>query len=123
MEHYFDRWERLGIKCFKFEESETSYWYSSINNKRCAHKYDNPVTMLNTCNVCGLKSTPKRVNIKGDIYGWNFKDNKSLGVKSKDCLCMSCWNKIKALTAKEYESVEIKRLTNKLLKEARKCQK
>lgn len=123
MEHYLDRWERLGYKYFKHGENENGYYYAPTKNKRHAHFFKNPVTILNTCDVCGLKSTPKRVNVKSDVYGWNFKDSKTLSVKSKDCLCIRCWNKIRTLTLKEYESVEIKRLTNKLLKEARKCQK
>lgn len=76
-----------------------------------------PVTWLRECELCGKMSTPKIVNNRA-VWGW--EGNKGL---SKTNLCTGCWNKVKPIYKAVKETEQIKYLSNKLVREANKCQR
>lgn len=78
--------------------------------------YTYPRTDLVDCQLCGKRSTPKKVHYRSDVAGWN-------GGLDKDVLCTGCWNKLKPLVNKEREYFELRALTSKLYREALKCQR
>lgn len=115
LEHPLDRKKRLGIDFVVKYDFEDGIGYRL---KGLGHVYwmNNPVTKLNTCDLCGKTSTPKKVNYRNDVYRWNGqgKDDYS---PSKSLLCMSCWNKVKPLVKREEEADEMKRFINHMKKE------
>lgn len=126
-EHYMDRWQRLNCKFNVVYETEKGYWFNhckigNLSNKRI-YFWENPVTELNTCELCGLTSTPKKVHYRSCVYGWNWKNNKDYQAESLETLCMGCWNKVRVQVKRSRELDEIRRLTKKLYKEALRCQK
>ena len=126
-EHYTARWERLGLTFNVVGEDEKGYWFNfnkkgNLSPKR-AHYFENPVTILNTCFVCGKTSTPKKVQYRSKVHGWI--DDKTYNRKYWDhaMLCMGCWNKVRPIEDRLWEAREIRRLTNKLNGEIKKWQK
>lgn len=89
-----------------------------IDHKNKYGKY--PKGSNNICGVCNKKGSNSNINTKWGLYGWN-KDNRYSGCHheaiKKSTLCVSCWNKLKAIQKKEEEAREIKRLSNKLNRE------
>jgi len=85
-----------------------------------SHRY---FTYLNICDICGKMSTPKKINIRNNVWGWN-KDNKhDYLTENLDMLCMSCWNKVIKIKHKEkmlQESLQVtKQLTTVIWHEQR----
>ena len=118
--------DRLGIKYNILSSTEYGFW---INRNKKAKKSwgtavfaKNPITWLNTCEVCGKTSTPKKVHYRSGVSCWNYINMKEFS-PTKDTLCMGCWNKLKPIVKRQNEAKEIKRLINKLLRESRKWQK
>ena len=126
---HIDRLEMLGRSFNVLREDEKGYWLNhckkgNLSWKR-AYYFDNPVTWLNTCDVCRKTSTPKKVHARHNVYGWDWDraDKRCYLIESKYMLCMGCWNKVRPIVARERDAYEIQRLINQLTKEIRKCQK
>lgn len=86
---------------------------------------ENPHTKLVQCELCGVWSTPKRVNDRNDLHGWNFSVCKDFNTASKTTLCMSCCNKVRAKVRRENEAKECRKLIKQLqgiIKDERKNQ-
>ena len=64
-------------------------------------------TPLNKCDVCGLVSTPKKVQTRNDVYGWNRESRKDYLAPPRNMLCMGCWNRVRALVRRKDETSEI----------------
>ena len=93
-------------------------------------RVNNPFTKLNTCGVCGKVSTPKKVQERPDVRGWNIETKKywlipgaTDEVDKMSMLCMGCYNKVRPLVEREYVADELKQLTSKLNRERLKCQR
>jgi hypothetical protein len=66
-------------------------------------------TPLNTCELCGKTSTPKKVHYRSNCWGW---------IEGKEgMLCMSCWNKVSRILHIEENVKQMKKLLNKLKNE------
>jgi hypothetical protein len=77
-------------------------------------------TELQTCQLCGFMSTPKKVWQRDDVRYWDTETDRE---HSKVDLCTGCWNKVKPLAKAKEEARKIKYLTNKLYKEGLKWRK
>lgn len=51
-------------------------------------------TKLRTCQVCGLVSTPKRVQYRSTLHGWDLERGDYVS-ETKSTLCMGCYNKVR----------------------------
>ena len=97
MENDFDRWDRIGANVKILYEDDFEYLIR--------FKYGRPmlwpkhITILNTCDICNKKSTPKKVQERSDCWCWNVDETHKYK-NSKHMLCMGCWNKIKSLQKK-----------------------
>jgi hypothetical protein len=76
-----------------------------------------PYTPLNECDICGKKSTPKKVHLRTGIYGWNRKSTDDFATQSKGVLCMGCWNKVRVLCKREQEAHDVRAFINQLQKD------
>ena len=105
----------------RYTRFDTHYTWSVLKNgkqgKRIISSCGPWYTPLNECDVCGYISTPKKVQHRNELWGWNLTDKKDYTTKSKEMLCMSCWNKIRPLVMLERESNEVRTLINKLKRE------
>lgn len=82
--------------------------------------YRYPYTRVYYCELCGKAGDGKRIQSRY-VYGWEYikkEEGNSITI-----LCCGCWNKTKAIKNKHREALEIKRLSNKLLKEIRNGRK
>lgn len=77
--------------------------------------YSLPVSQFNTCSCCNRYGTPKKVTYRPDVYRWDTLTVKE-ETKSDCILCMSCWNKVRAINNKRLKYLDTKRLINKLYK-------
>ena len=66
------------------------------------------------CDLCGKEGTAATIYTRNDVRGWNFDGRHDYTTKPKDCLCMACWNKVRAIVRKEEQADECRRLLNKL---------
>lgn len=116
LEHPLDRLARLGVDIVIKYDCENGVWY---RDKGRPHAYwlENPVTKLETCQLCGKTSTPKKVSHRIVIYRWNCHDKKDWSCESKSVLCMGCWNKVRPLVEREDEADDMKRFINQVKKE------
>ena len=127
MENNLARLDRIGIEYNLLKEEVNGYWINT--NKKgnlswCRAFFNkNPVINLNTCQLCGKVSTPKKVQTRIDCWGWNRENKKDYSFKSKHMLCMSCWNKVKPIVNRKEESEELRLIINRLNRERLKCQK
>lgn len=80
-----------------------------------ARFYSYPRTELIECELCGKKSTPKKVHYRSDVANWNDDTNKGV-------LCAGCWNKVRPIVRKEREYFELRAITSRLYRETLKCQ-
>lgn len=67
------------------------------------------------CELCGKEGTTSTI-YRRDVFGWNFESPKDCTTKPKNVLCMSCWNKVRAIVRKRDATDEIRILLNKLTK-------
>ena len=81
-----------------------------------------PYSSLNCCDVCGLLGGERRVNTKSDVYAWN-RDRGDYKTRSKDMLCVSCWNRVRALVKRERAATINKTLINRINMEIRNGRK
>jgi hypothetical protein len=70
-------------------------------------------TPINYCDVCGKFGRPKKVQERNGVWGWNIPKG-DYSSKSKNMLCMGCWNVVRALKKRERESDELRKFINKL---------
>lgn len=113
---------RVGLSPIKCAEDECGYLYKFKGRGQRPKYVKNPVTPLYVCDVCGKRSTPKKIHIRSDVYGWN-KSSYLSEEKSKGLLCTGCWNRVKAVVKKQREADEIRYLKDKLYREVLKWQK
>jgi len=66
------------------------------------------------CDLCDKKGNQSTIYVRNDVYGWEFDGRNDYIGKSKTCLCMACWNKVRAIVNKENEADECRKLLNKL---------
>ena len=121
-------------------EHEDGYWINYnkvlVASWGTAEFHENPKTPLNVCEVCGKTSTPKKVSQRHDVYLWDkdisFTKSGRMDYKkcargiwdnSKTMLCMSCWNKAKAIEKRRDDGNTIADLNMKLQRSIRECQK
>jgi len=79
-----------------------------------------PRTRLRTCEACGMLSTPKRIQTRRYVWGWNWinqEDRQTAPVKN--ILCMACWNKARFILRQENDIKNCKALLNQLKREIR----
>lgn len=76
-------------------------------------------TPLNTCELCGKTSTPKKVCYRSDISGWNREHRNDFAAAPIDTLCTGCWNKVRAVVRKIHAANECSKLFNKLTRSIR----
>ena len=107
MENVITRWEVEGKRFNILSHTENGFWANhnkvAVDSWSNAVFYENPVTTLRECEVCGKRSTPKKVQYR---YTLGF-----------DYLCMGCWNKLRPLEARINEHREVNTLINKLNRE------
>jgi hypothetical protein len=110
-----DRWVRIGLK-MKFKwESEEGFWAKQEGKHRDRWWYwEYPHTKLVECELCGFRSTPKKVSHRGDTFGWNFESRKDYTTKTKSTLCMGCWNKVRPIVKRQEEAEECRSIINKI---------
>lgn len=120
-ELHTDYLDRIGIKYKIQGEDEYGYWIG--RSLYHSHYFKNPTTSLNTCQVCGKVSTPKKVHCRNDVFRWNAESSSDFTTKNKDILCMGCWNKIRPLVSRQMSVNENRRMINKLNKRRLQCQK
>ena len=129
-----DRLDQLGRSYNLLSDNEEGFWINFCKKGNYSWKraeyFEYPKTTLNTCDLCGKTSTPKRVHYRSDIWGWDVPCSKSGRINwkihepgSKSCLCTGCWNKVKPLANKQDEIIETQRFINKLNKEQRACRR
>lgn len=99
---------------------QNGFWANFNKSKEAKYSlkssefYKYPSTTLKNCDLCGRLSTPKKIVYRSYIYGWNQKDKNDYLTKSKDYLCMGCWNKVRALVKKQNICDENRRLISKI---------
>jgi len=115
----FDLWEFSSFRdpILKVERIELDRLYE-IEHLFDEFKHNKPaskrsVTWLNACQLCGKYGVPTKVTWRGGIYQW-ARMSKNEYCRSKDILCMGCWNKVKPLAKIKDEAEENKTLINKL---------
>lgn len=101
-----DKWEWIPkrLKSGKLSAEWVSVWY----------------TELQTCQLCGFMSTPKKVWQRDDVRYWDTETDRE---HSKVMLCTGCWNKVKPIAKAQREAREINYLMNKLYKGTLEWQK
>ena len=128
-----DRWDRIGITYNYLSEDSHGYWVN--HNKKggqsekswgTAQYFEYPKTILRECELCGKRSTPKKIQHR-DVAGWDLAVyiycNHKKWKPSKDMLCMSCRNKVKPIYDARDDAIENKILINKLKREIMKWRK
>ena len=126
---YLNRLYDLGRKVNILAETMDGIWINTNKSKgslkswRRAVFIEWPVSPLYQCDLCNRIGTNKVVQYRNDVWCWNLDGTYQLSdKKSKDYLCMSCWNKIRPLVKRENLAYETKTLINKLKREVTKCQ-
>ena len=134
LSEHIARIEKLSIQYNILNEYEWGYEINhckkgNLSKKRAIYLI-NPITMLNTCQVCGKLGTPRKICTRNDVYGWDVKV-WSYPFETKTMLCVGCWNKaarIQHEIKKQYEDIreaeaeirDINRLTRHLKQEIEK---
>ena len=75
------------------------------------------------CQLCGKEGTSHSIRPRSDIWGWNRKDTDDYMTESKSTLCMSCWNKVRALVKREDQIRECTSLLKQIEKERKNGRK
>jgi len=117
---------KAGFRLGKFCKLNTEYYTKPTKSGKPGKKIYTRrywYTPLNQCDLCGMWSTPKKIHYRGDVYGWDWDKGSEYLTPSKDVLCMGCWNKVKVISKRKREAKELKKLTNKLYREALRWQK
>lgn len=83
----------------------------------CEQCAEHPVCVVAFCDVCGVCGPPKTVCDRSDVYMWNRTDRLDYTTRSKDSLCVKCWNKARAIYRRYWEAEENRLQINRLLKE------
>jgi hypothetical protein len=119
LEHPLDRLKRLGVEIVIKRDLQDGiiYRYTGVGNSH-PRLFKNPVTKLNTCQLCGRMSTLKKVYLRNDVYRWNC-ENGDYKCEGKDTLCTGCWNKVRPLVMREREAKELSSFINRIKKEIR----
>lgn len=118
-------YEQIKNPCFPMSVKTNMGWVEvnkkQIDLSRFLESVLGDYSKVINCDLCGRVGSKKKVYSRLDVTGWDTekKDN----YLSKDCLCISCWNKVKPLAKSKKQCEETARLSRKLLKEIRKCQK
>jgi len=79
--------------------------------------FDNPITQLNECQVCGLTRTSRHVRHRVGLYGWDLDGYADRYKPSKTTLCTTCWNRVRALHKRANECEELRKLIKNTIKE------
>lgn len=69
---------------------------------------------LKKCDLCMKLGSPLNIKYRANLYGW-AKPEKN----DKCTMCMSCWNKVRAVLKHESDALETKRIIYQLNKEIR----
>lgn len=128
MDSYFaiERMVQYGRTFTVVSERENGFFVNYNNSKKhtsrtCFIQF--PSTTLVECELCHKIGVPKKIHVRNDVHGWTKQSRKDCEYEPKTCLCMSCWNKVKALVKRQDETNEIKLLISKLTREELKCRK
>ena len=128
MDSYFaiERLAQYGRTFTVVRETEDGFYVNYNGSKKhtsrtCFIQF--PSTALVECELCHKIGVPKKIHDRNDVYGWTRDGRNDNTFEPKTCLCMSCWNKVKALVKRQDETNEIKRLISKLTREELKCRK
>lgn len=67
------------------------------------------------CCLCGKEGTATTIYTRTGIGGWDLESRIEIYTKkTKDCICMACWNKVRAIVRKQDEADECRRFLKKL---------
>lgn len=74
-------------------------------------------TPLNTCDICGLLGTPRRVRLRSDVWSWMQDHPKDWANGGKNnCLCTGCWNRARAIVNRRDAIKQNAKTVRKLLR-------
>ena len=74
----------------------------------------NECRSIRYCDLCEKEGNAKTIYQRNDVWSWNFDGPKDYTTKSKSCLCMSCWNKVRAVVRRQDKADELQQEINKL---------